>query len=504
MRRSKRNIVINDETRLFIQSLNEPACNKEFNYHSCVSLGDVRVSKTETQRQYRQSDTRYDSYEMYDKLTGYIQPGSSTLSTNYPYEQSVLDRYFKSNCLFDMQVHFGKCENTPGNFAKFDKAMIFKGVELTSYGISALIASDSASRSKVTESTDFTFDTMYEVSRPNFILFEENIINDGPIIDSFTFCGDGLCIDCIGGNARYFVQLVSCGDDCQLVRVIYTNDLGNTWRVHNINICDAITCNQNVNTNLIENGDDIYYFGLNFSLGRTLHQILNNSLNLIESSQIVNTDINRAFQKYNTIFYVGNHGRIFISEDGNFNRIIHPKLSVANDILSIHSLNGSNFIAGSDDGKIFFGDTDGNIDYLVIPNSGNVNAVEMISDCSYVASTGLSGGVTIRSGKVERMKSIHGTITKFAFFNEDIGYSVSVSGNRNHIWQTVDGGKHWQEVDNYLSTNYVITAFNICSTNHNILTIAGRKMESSVTIEEMLNLQLNWDCLGSGFIYMTK
>jgi len=500
----RKKIVINDETRLFIQSLDKNACEREYNYHSSVAVSDVRLSKSEGQKQYRQSDNKYDEFDLYNTMNGYIQSGSSSLSTNYPYEKSILGKYFSTKCLFDMQVHFGKCESDPGNFAKFDKALIFKGVDLNSYNIATLIASDSASRSKVTESSDFTFERMYEISRPTFTLIESNVINDGPIIDSFIYCDTLQCTNCKESSGIYYIQLVSCGNDCQMVRVVYSYDLGASWRIHNISICDNISCSQDFNTNIVKYNNLNYYFDINVFSGNSLNQIINNGIHILSATDIINTHINRAFGKYNSVFYACSNGRILFFSDGTLNRVVNNKLSIHDNIIDIHSSNGESFIAGSSQGKVYFGNINNEIEYLVIPNSGDVNSVYMLTECSYLASTGNSGGVVIRNGKVTKMKGVHGTITKFAFFNDDIGYCVSISGNKNHIWQSVDGGLNWQEIDKSLSTNYVITSIKICEYNHNFISISGRKMSSAVSVSDALNRELDWGCLGTGFAMISK
>jgi hypothetical protein len=69
-----------------------------------------------------------------------------------------------------------------------------------------------------------------------------------------------------------------------------------------------------------------------------------------------------------------------------------------------------------------------------------------------------------------------------------------------YFWQTVNGGKDWQQLDTVLSTNYVVTTIEICELNHNVISIAGRKMESPVSVEDATDPSILWDCQGEGFV----
>ena len=501
IKRRRSNLVINDETRLFIGSL-ESLCEKSYDYHSCIILDGVSLNKSEVEIEYIPSDRHYDKFDIYAQMPGFVQPGTSSLNTNFTLDNSVLGKYFNTNCSFDMQVHIGKCSTKPSEFALFDKAIIFKNVSINSYNIDSIMSGKKTDVAPITESVNFSFEKMFEVSKPTFVEQISDIVAAGPIIDSFVFCNDSRCNLCVGMTGKYYVQLVVCGDECNQLRVIYTLDNGKTWRTKPINICNSIECHhsQFVNTNIVSNTSSIYYLGLNQSAGKTIPQIIDNSMDVFAKSLMVGTDLINAFTKYNTTFFVGTNGRIFVSEYGIFKRLINTQLDITKDIFTIHSIDGENFIAGSENGRIYIGTVSNSIESLTIPNSGNVYAVAMISNCSFIASTGSTGAVLFTNGRISKVKGIRGTITKFAFFNEDIGYASSIVGNSVYFWQTVNGGKDWQQLDTVLSTNYVVTTIEICELNHNVISIAGRKMETAVSTEDATDPSILWDCQGQGFI----
>jgi hypothetical protein len=506
IRRGRSNIVFNDETRLFVQNINKSPCDKSFDYHSCIVLADVTLSKSDNEKHYYPSPLKYDEFLVLAALPGLPNPGTSGLETNFTTENSVLGKYFKTKCTFDMQVHMGKCATKPSDFSTFDKALIFKDVVVDGYTVRNVMTATQGDRNPVTESLDFTFEKMYEVTKPNFILYESDVVGAGPILESFTFCNDSRCDLCVGTTGKYFVQILECGEECHTARVIYTLDNGDTWRVKHLNLCDDILCEQNVNSNIIidANLGNIAYVHLNPSLGNSINQIVNNSIDYFATSVLLGGEILKGFTKYNTTFYLGTNGRLLISNYDGRNRLINNVFDISRNLLSIHSLDGENFVIGSENGRVYVGNIDNEVQSMVIPNGGNIHAIEMISDCSFIAATGESGGILMQNGVPTRVKGIRGAITKFAFFNEDIGYATSVNGTTNYIWQTVDGGKNWQALDTTLPSTYVITTLTICDFDHNVISIAGRKMSSPVSIADMLDPLLKWDCLGTGFVLLSK
>src|SRR5690606_13869854 len=138
------------------------------------------------------------------------------------------------------------------------------------------------------------------------------------------------------------------------------------------------------------------------SAGKTIPQIIDNSMDVFAKSLMVGTDLINAFTKYNTTFFVGTNGRIFVSEYGIFKRLINTQLDITKDIFTIHSIDGENFIAGSENGRIYIGTVSNSIESLTIPNSGNVYAVAMISECSFIASTGSTGAVIFANGRLSK------------------------------------------------------------------------------------------------------
>jgi len=216
MRRKRRsNLVINNETRLFIQNL-ESSCEKVYDYHSCIILDNVSLNKSEPTTEYVPSQRYYDRFDILAQMPGVVQPGTSSLNTNFTLDNSTLGKYFNSKCSFDMQVHIGECNNKPNEFSLFDKAIIFKNVSIGSYNIDSIMSAKQTDVAPITESVNFNFEQMFEVKKPIFLEQTSDIIAAGPIIDSFVFCNDVRCNLCAGMTGKYYVQLVVCGEECNI------------------------------------------------------------------------------------------------------------------------------------------------------------------------------------------------------------------------------------------------------------------------------------------------
>lgn len=501
-RRNYRKVVINDSTRLFIQK-NTIGCVPDYDYHSCIAMGDIDLPKAEKEIQYCPDPNSFNNFVALTSITGERELGTSNLFTNFTSNRSQLKKYYDMSCPFKMQVHVGYCEKA-NEFSKFDKALLFSGVEVTNYNIATPMTNTAADREVVTETLDFSFFDLIEVSKPTFYLHEEAIIGDGPIIDSYTFCGDDTCSLCEGNIGRYFIQLVQCEDDCVKLRVVYTKD-DITWNVRNIETCNTLEAElQLINTNIAFYNNIYYTIGIESLYKKKLYDVIDNSIHKLNKTLLYGNRILKSITKNNITVFIGEDGRLFIEKDGILTRITNRDISPHDDLLSISTLDGYNFVIGSASGKVYTINLDNQASYVSVPNGNSVHQVIAISECSFGVSNGINGGLIYSNGRMEKMKYIYGAITGFAFYNEDIGYASTVSASGVRFWQTVDGGQSWQELEQYLDTNYVVNTISICPYDHNIISIAGRKMATAIPIDDHINPLLTWDGLGTGFAFIAK
>lgn len=495
LRRTKQT-VLNDKTRLFIQSLDTP--DKEYHYHSCVGISDISIPKPDKQVEYCASSNEYNQFDILAVFTSGEERGTSSLQTNYTLSRSALKKYADTSCLFDMQIHIGECDK-PNNFARFDKALIFKNVEIDNYTLSSVFSATQSERAPITENVSFNFEKMIEVSHPNFIMEADISMQDGQIIDSFTFCGNcNLC----NTTGRYFIQLLTCDELESFVRIIYTLDNGDSWKVIPYELLLTIPCSQYGHSNVIQDADNFYAIHLINFHNKTFSQTVNDSLFTIPKSILSGNLLYTSIEKNGIVWFAGTGARIYYFLDNEYERLTHTNLNLISDILSIDSYNGLDFVAGSHNGRFYYGEIDGDVTEILLPTANPVYAIHAISETRFVMSNGLSGGWCYYDGVFTRMKNIYGAITKFAFFDADIGYAISVTANQNLLWQTVDGGKSWQTMELTLDLSHIVTTVTICQDDHNMITIAGRKLSATETQANILDPTLMLPCTDESFVYL--
>lgn len=498
-------VVLNDHTRLFIER-DTMVCSDVYDYHSCVVLGNITLPKQSEQIVYCPDDSMTNQFNILARVEGDATLGTSDLVTNFTTARSTLRRYYDKKCTFKMQVHIGECDSA-SNFSKFEKALLFSGVEVTDYTLNSPMTGTQADRAIVTESASFSFRHMLEITKPEFVDFDSNIVKAGPIIDSFTFCGDYTCSLCEGHTGRYFIQLLSCEsveeEECNRMRVIYTKDEGRVWHISNIAICESLICEQPINRNLVEDGDNYYHSSIDYRYATSTIDIINKGVMTLDKSLLVGNAILHAYSKGDTTFYVGENGRILFTRHGITQRLINGIIEISKDILSVDSRDGYSFVAGGVEGTTYFGNIDNEITQIVFPTANTIHQVAIVNDCAYVVANGSDGGFLYTDGNIEKMGAIHGTITRFKFFNEDIGYASTLLRDVIYFWQTIDGGQNWQRLDTTLDASHVITTISICPINHDLISIAGRKMDAIVIEADHIDPFKLWDCEGQGFVIMS-
>lgn len=498
LRHNNNKVVINDNTRLFIEDIDKG----NYQYHSCATLADIAQPKNAHTNYYCASPTKTDDYIIVAQVhNSENQPGSTAISTNFTKEKSFLKRYFDSKCKFNFQLHISGCDN-PNDFNNFDKALLFYGVEATNYAITAPMAGVQQNRNVITENIDVSFDKMLEIYKPNFVLFDTSIVSDGPIIDSFTFCEDSRCALCTGGNGRYFVQLLSCGDDCQRLRIIYTLNNGMNWNVYNIPNCETIGCTQNINTNIVYDVNNLFSVHINALSYSSITDTIRKNISIIPKSEFSSYTIFDSFNVNATGFYVGESGRLFIEKSGIIERKINAVLSVNDTLYSVHSYDGDSYIIGASSGTFYIGNLEN--DFLLrlsLPVSTNIKKVYALSNGNFLLTTSTNGGYVYENSKLNKMVNLNGVVTALDF-NDDVGYAASLLNGRIHFWQSVDGGKSWANLGMNLSNHYIVSTVSVCQNNPNIISMAGRKMNTPVSNNDALNPLLDWNCEGNGFVLL--
>lgn len=500
----RRSTFMNSETRLYIQEINaRDCCCHDFDYYSCIALGDVSLSKGERTKLYCPDDTEYDKFITVSYFDANDSDGTCSLVSNLPIGASVLRRYYDRNCYFDASVHLGYCDN-PAIPTSFEKALLFKNIRITSYNLTALTARARTDITPIVETAEFTFETLTEVSKPTFTLYEIGILEDGPIIDSFSFCDSDCCL-CKRYPGHYYVQLVECDGttNCYQARMLATKDNGKSFFIA------AVLGEVALDTLISSNSflDALNYYALLFDgiEGETLGQLLQLALKSISIAELGTNRI-LSYDTYGgTIFMSGDNGKIYKYESstGEFRLISYPTvLHPQREIVSISTCDGETFVAGTLLGNVYFGSED-SLQNITIDGDGNaIHRVQMTSCCSFVVAAGVNGGYYYCDGKVEKICGLSGAITAFSEFVNGVGYAATNNGTNITIWLTIDYGRNWSAVDTQLSTDYYVNTISLCEDNLNQVTVAGSKGSGATTPLQQIDYNIEWQNLGTGFVLL--
>lgn len=498
--RLKRNVIINSETRLFLPEIaNDTACCcPTWEYHSCVAIGDLTRTAVERTKFYCPSPDTYNKFEIIHYIDGEQQDGTGNFVTNYALGESKLQQFFNRNCFFDLQVHIGQCERAD-LFNEFDKILILKNVRLTDYSLTSIIARSAADVAPITETAAFSFQTMTEISKPVFTLYETNAVGDGPIIDSFAFCDTSCCL-CSEFPGYYYVQLIVCdgNTNCSKLRVVYTTDNGRTFNVITLDV-DDINQATGINHNVVLTAADFYTELMNSSSGNTITAAIKNALT--NFSTTLGLSFFNAIRNGNTVYAVGELGTLVIYDTIAQTTTVQRSSPFQNnrDLLSIDTADGEVFVIGGERGHVYYGELDSLIDQQ-LPVQTDAHLVAMKSECSYAVATDITGGYVYCNNHYTKMKGIPGAITAMTFYDDYLGFAAANVGSAINIYQTVDGGFNWIAIDTQLDNTYFVSTISVCDDNPNRVTLAGSKDSGYTTPAQQIQQTLAWNQLGTGFV----
>lgn len=496
-----RNLVINDHVRLFLLDNAGDCCCGTYGYHSCIGIGDISRSKGSRNKIYCPSDEKYGEFDIVQSFEGEQADGTISFNTHYTYSKSQLEKMYDRECLFTAQIHFGSC-TSPDNFSEFEKVIILSGVSVNSYGLSNLFASQPSERNAVNESVEATFYDMCTVVKPSFGQQFDDVLNAGPIIDSFAFCDDECCL-CPDGSGIYHVQLVDCGTDCTRVRIIYNNDCNN-WQAVNHPACDGLGCNQNVNKNLISDNDGYHYIHLNGSFSDNVFSTLSNAKYTIPVTALLNNStLLAADGQGNKIVFVGENGYVFVYNisSGVYEQFTHTDLPLNETFCAVKICSDDNcqFVVGGESGQVFHWDGT-NLNTHSFNTIAQVHHVAMPSCCSILASIEDTTYISCNGNVTET--NLMGYVTAIEFANQHVGYAVSQLNGSAFVSMSVDGGNTWAVIDSGLDNDAVYTSISICNEDLSQIIIGGQS--GAVSDTEAIDCTRNWGCDGStGISYVS-
>lgn len=494
-RRRNKDIVINDQTRLFIKPTVN-CCGSEYNYHSCISVGDLSQTRSESQKVYCPSPTEYNTFEEITYIDGQLNDGSGSFATNYKLGHSLLERYYKDGCRFDAQIHIGKCSD-PSDFSQYEQIILLRDIEVTGYTVSNLFAKQASERGVVTESADFKFREMITISTPNPFEDIDQLIQEGPIIDSYVFCDSSCCL-CGANNGTYLVQLVECDDDCAMVRILYTTDNVN-WQKYSSPVCTDIDPSTWVDKNVvIDNDGNFNFFYLN-GLGQTIRSSLANGNIQIPTSAILDGSKLIAADGYgcSVVMVGGTYIFVYNTSTQTYYQFTHQRIPINNiNYCSVSMLDETTFIVGADNGRVFeinLEEDTVNVNYF--NNAvGAIHQLEYVTECEYIVSTDDDFHYYNLDGTQNKVANLYGTVTAIESVSEDIVYLATFDGTYASLWMSANGGKSFRIIKEIDVMGQVITNISVCEEDPSEVRFGG--FISGTPIYDTCGLSWNLDKLG--------
>lgn len=483
--RKKTNLVLNTNTRLFIKVKSKNACCTEYVYHSCAAIGDLTKTRTQERvKLYLPSDTEYNKFDIIADIKNDEISGSSSISTNYNLGNSLLEKLFDDNCLFDAQIHIGKCTN-PSIFSEFEQIIFLENIDVTSYNISNLFAATQSDVGAVTENIDFNYESMYSFYPPKPAILVASPVSDGPIIDSLTVCDDDCC-DCEDSAGTYLVQLKVCTDpDCNCIlpncikpRVLYRKNCKSSWQTFELLDADEAYFNNivlNRNVYYSDEAKNYNYVNVKSFANATITQtIVENSLVTIPESFLAATEaLYSADSMGTTVLLVGQSNIVkYDTLSKTYSMIPNPD---SYQCVDVSFADNETAYISTEAGTILKLDlSDNSLTPSTIPVFGVVHHVKALSCCTFIAAVEdelyrVCDNISTKS------LGIFGTVT--ALYNiGDIVYAATSRDNVTRLWLSADGGISFKlllEDDLTGVTENLVTNISACETAPNSVTFAG-------------------------------
>lgn len=212
------------EGRIFINPQGYGGGSK-FEYHSAMKIDGLDRSLGDSEPVYLPNPKKYDDFIQVGAIKGTDSLVTSTLSGKLPIDTySALEILAGRNCLFNLQVHYGRCSK-PDDFTTFESAIILKDARLTSYNLSTLVAANPGERALIDETAALTIKEYYRVFNQSFLGITPNATGRVLSIQHADISGcDELCSTFSDGNKTWLALVDATTNDFSL-----TIDGGFTW-----------------------------------------------------------------------------------------------------------------------------------------------------------------------------------------------------------------------------------------------------------------------------------
>jgi len=219
----------NNYSRVFLFK-NGIYANESGSYVTAMAVDSLAQDRGDVTPIQEPSDENYGQFVEIDQIPGELSRMTTTLTGRMSRtEVSTFYDLFKKACAFDLHLHFGLCQK-PTDFVKYDKALIFENVFVTSFGTDPLVALASGDVAVIQETLDISIGNFFEVVPLKYTIKGSNETVDGAIVDvtisDSASCG-GDCEDSSTGWNKIF----TASDD---YKAYVSGDGGLNWTAFDV------------------------------------------------------------------------------------------------------------------------------------------------------------------------------------------------------------------------------------------------------------------------------
>lgn len=502
-KRQTKKIVINNSTRAFINDKRFQCTNFEF--YSCIGMSGISQGRDETQKIYCPDPLNYDKFIVSERISGRKQDGTTSIMGYLDRGKSKLADLFNKRCTFDMQVQVGSC-GSPFLFEDFEKLIIFKDVEASSYSTDTLLALTSNEVGPIIETAELVFEDAYEVVHKTLFNNTNAIISNGPLISASLFCNKDSCLCPISDNSSYYAQLREnlAGTQAELW-VVYTLD-GYNWNEIQVTSGGVFNIVQLLNTNSVVSvsGSLITVFYLDNMVNTglsTISDVIAQSLYVFDNTIYTGLTNIYGVDSYGiNLFVVGTNSTVLIQ---NMQSKIIEQIDTSSlpiEELYTISVHDDFALVGGDNGLLFSIDLKNNsVTQLTSPVSTAITHIKVLNEAAWVLTT-IDGNnlKTCDCGlNWSPMDRLFGCVSAIDFFDDIIGYAVTADTNDGvYVHRTIDGGKTWfrlTQQNNAVSypLTHQINNISICNEPDNIV-LSGRVSDTVLTPTQICDPNTQW------------
>lgn len=245
-------IMLNSRGRVFIKD--KKCSTYDYTDEYGIEVAGITESYGDISYIWGPSAINNNDYDVIAQIEGSITQPTTTITAYLPENgKSKLLSMAKRKCLFDMQIHYGDCNN-PTDFSDFDYGLVFSNVRVSNYSTTNLTSRSPDTRAAI----DLTFN----VSISNIYHLYAKSFSDMSTIPEVT-AGSIAGIFAYNGNN---CSESGCIDDCDLLAVQKKNGsiynfvrrVDNVW--YSNSIIAGVTTSSNNESFIYTNGVNIYAF----------------------------------------------------------------------------------------------------------------------------------------------------------------------------------------------------------------------------------------------------